>query len=74
MSKQRNTPSSNKPEAKPSPESDRQSYYAIALVFSMVGIAMIIAESTRTTGIPFLVLGITFFAIAQNEPRSNRKK
>lgn len=50
-----------------------QSYKAIAIVFSVAGLAFILSESTRATGIPFLVLGITFFAISQQDSSNQQK-
>lgn len=44
-----------------------QSYLAIAVVFFVVGVAMIASESTRVPGIVFFVLGLTFFALGQKK-------
>ncbi len=51
-----------------------QSYRAIGMVFLITGLGLIIPESTRATGVPFLILGATFTALGQQKSATNRKK
>lgn len=63
---------SKKPNQKPE-EPGNESYAAVGIVFSVVGLAMLINESMRAAGIPFVILGLTFFALSQ-QGKSKTKK
>lgn len=55
-------------------DEDSLSFRAIGIVFSAAGLGMLFSESTRATGIPFLVLGLTFLALGQQKPTDRPKK
>ena len=44
----------------------RQGYLTISMLFFVAGIALTVPEHSRATGIPFLVLALVFFLIAQD--------
>lgn len=45
----------------------KSSYLGVAIVFFVAGIGLIIPEGTRISGIPFLILGFTFFTLSQDK-------
>lgn len=55
-------------------EADSAIYRAIGLVFLIVGVALVLPESTRLTGLPFLVLGMTFIALSKQDKSPKSKK
>lgn len=54
-------------------KNDNESFFPVGIVFFTIGIALGVGESTRLSGIPFLVLGITFFAISAAAKRKKTK-
>ena len=64
----------NKNKSSKSKNDESQTYLSIAIVFFIAGIAMIIPESTLASGLPFVVLGITFFILSQEKSADKRQK
>lgn len=55
-------------------DTDSQNYIAIAVPFLVIGAALLFSEGTRAAGLPFFILGLTFFAIGQQETSKKPKK
>ncbi len=45
------------------------SYRVLGLVFGLLGLVMLLGTDSRAAGLPFLVIGITFFVIGRNGGR-----
>ena len=61
---------------KSNPPADKNlRYYRVAsIAFFIGGLLLMISEADRTMGIPFLILGLTFFIISQEESKKKSKK
>lgn len=46
---------------------DPQANYGVAIAFFFVGIALLIGEGTRWSGLPFLILALVFFLTASRQ-------
>ena len=58
---------------KKSDQADEQNFTAVGVVFFVAGAGMIAVEATRAVGIPFLILGATFFALGQKDSSKDKK-
>ncbi|MFD3446390.1 hypothetical protein ACFDTO_17485 [Microbacteriaceae bacterium 4G12] len=44
-------------------------YRVLGYVFGLLGLVMLLGTDSRAAGLPFLVLGVTFFVIGRNGGR-----
>ncbi len=47
----------------------RASYQVLGYVFGLLGLVLLLGIDSRAAGLPFLVLGVTFFLIGRNGGR-----
>jgi len=73
MTKQQNT-NSKKSQKTSAKNEIGTTYTTLGLVFLIIGAALLISESTRTTGLAFVPVGITFFILGQQKPEPKDKK
>lgn len=59
---------------KPTPKNDKEDYLTIGLVFTIVGVALLLTETARAAGLPFFILGLTFFVMSRQDTQKKRKK
>lgn len=55
---------------KPSSSNNNQNYLALSVVFFVIGVTMIVSNISRASGIPFMVIGVAFFIISQQNPKN----
>ncbi len=48
----------------------RASYQVLGYVFGLLGLVLLLGTDSRAAGLPFLVLGVTFFLIGRKDGRS----
>ena len=47
----------------------RTSYQVLGYVFGLLGLVLLLGTDSRAAGLPFLVVGVTFFLIGRNGGR-----